>query len=194
MESVRKEFHDKENFYLGQIDELKSRKGGKEVTSGGDVQKDIKKNLSTEFEGCYNKNPKKTVPVPDLKFDYNHFNFCLSLILPSLKNELNFKLEYFKPGYFTYILTQYKSSSNKSIRNLISKSIDNSSLITDYLNDRQRQVAHNDNQNDAVVEALNQNEITVRLKVFIFRLFLGLKLKISKFPKITKFRGQTQFF
>lgn len=163
LESVSKEFHDKENFYLGQIDELKSRKGGKEVTSGGDVQKDIKTNLSTELEGCFNKNPKKTVPVPDLKFDYNHFNFCLSLILPSLKNELNFKLEYFKPGYFTYILTQYKSSSNKSIRNLISKSIDNSSLITDYLNDRQRQVAHNDNQNDAVVEALNQNEITSSL-------------------------------
>lgn len=46
LESVRKEFHDKENFYLGQIDELKSRKGGEEVfkiTSGGDVQKDIKK-------------------------------------------------------------------------------------------------------------------------------------------------------
>jgi len=157
LECVCKEFHDKENFYLNQIDELKSKKGGVlKITSGGDVQKDAKK---IEFERDFDKNMQKTVEVPNLKFDYKHFNFCLSLILPSFKNELNFKLEYFKPGYFTYILTQYKTSSNKSILNIITKSIDNCSLITDYLNDRQRQVAHNDNQNDAVVKALNQNEI-----------------------------------
>jgi hypothetical protein len=158
LEHVCKDFHDKENSYLNQIDELKrvsKNGGGLRITSGGDVEKNTQK--TEDFD---NKNTQKTITVPDLKFDYKHFNFCLSLILPSLKKEeLNFKLEYFKPGYFTYILTQHKTSANKSILEIITKSIDNCSLVTDYLNDRQRQVAHNDNQNDAVVEALNQNEI-----------------------------------
>jgi len=163
LEEVHADFQKKEIDLLRQVDE---------ISVGYTIQQPVKQGIG-DSNHCAKEpqkvDPPQARPAPaknTILFDYTRFCEHVQLVLPNFKLPTP-DLNEFHPGCLLHLLTTPTSQnipSAPTLSDYLIKALGNCNLTSDYLNDRQRQVAHNDEQNDAIVRALEKtNQISTSI-------------------------------